>query len=1224
MKILSVKFLNLNSLKGTHEIRFDRPPFTESGLFAITGPTGAGKTTILDAITVALYGRVHRHNKDVDEIMSRHTAECYSEVEFEVKEKSYRAKWSLKRSRGKVDGAIQSEKMEFAETGSGEFIGGHTPTLIKQAIVALCGLDYNQFLRSVVLSQGDFTRFLKADDNERSELLEKITDTAVYSDISRFVFDRQRDEKDKLEFLTAKLDDAKVLSEEERVIHNQHLIGLDDQVIIAKNDQHTIASKISWLSNLGKLKQKKEHLNIQLNEKEAAFTENTLDFERLEQHQKAVTFKPALVEIDTIRMQAQKIRADFNVLNEQLPDTIKASNAASENFEAANIAADSAQKELMEAEPLLEKVFRLDADIENQQQQTAKSEFQFKQLQASVKGLEIQKEQKIEELHLLEQHLADQEVWLNENEEDKQLEKHLLVLKEHRKKLTEIDAALHSALQEQEKFELLAIKGKEELATNILKIEQYRISLEAKKKQINDLNTKLETVYGGKQLDVLESEHGALPKLISICENQLRLADSIKKNNKDQLTLQELISSGKLSLDEQSAALMSLQQKKEEAENHLEDLRQLAETQQRIQKYEADRLLLKPADPCPLCGSEYHPYVEGKYQHSVNETAQKKTEQTVYVSSLIRQCNDKSIEVNTLSLTLEKNQNDLQKLITEHISVVEEFNQNNAFLPKALEIDKPEIIAAVILRKKQEYDRLQQDIFAIRALNKQIQEEQADLSRFNELVITAEGNSAASQERIKTSTDNLERISILIKDQKDSRLKVLTEITSLLAPYKVEFNEGEIFQLEQALFRRYETYTKTINAVHAFKLNQATLNAELLKTGETLVEKLKDLLKFETELNADQARLQKIKSERFTLFQDKNPGIERERLTKRLKESRDLREQSQQMRNQKVELVKLTESKLSQYNIDLKSAEEKIEQLSEKLLTLLEKDEIGSIDALLELFLSDEQAKQLVELERNLLSEISAITQMLANTVNEFQIEADKNLTSETEPDLQPLLGAVEQTIAGLNQEIGKLRQILEDDNKLREKYAAITASIETQSKEFGRWAKLSSLIGSADGKKFSRFAQGLTLARLTDLANLHLVKLSDRYQILKSDKKDLELLIVDGYQADVVRPMATLSGGESFLVSLALALGLSDLASRKVQINSLFIDEGFGTLDSDTLDIAISALENLQAKGKTIGIISHVEALKERIGTQIQLTKQPGGSSKIKVLSYMNEVFEV
>jgi len=110
---------------------------------------------------------------------------------------------------------------------------------------------------------------------------------------------------------------------------------------------------------------------------------------------------------------------------------------------------------------------------------------------------------------------------------------------------------------------------------------------------------------------------------------------------------------------------------------------------------------------------------------------------------------------------------------------------------------------------------------------------------------------------------------------------------------------------------------------------------------------------------------------------------------------------------------------------------------------------------------------------------------------------------------------------------------------------------------------------------------------------------------------------MIDTYQADAVRSVNTLSGGESFLVSLALALGLSDLASHKTQIDSLFIDEGFGTLDAETLDIAITALENLQASGKMIGIISHVEALKERISTQIQVKKMSGGVSKIEVSAF-------
>ena len=173
-------------------------------------------------------------------------------------------------------------------------------------------------------------------------------------------------------------------------------------------------------------------------------------------------------------------------------------------------------------------------------------------------------------------------------------------------------------------------------------------------------------------------------------------------------------------------------------------------------------------------------------------------------------------------------------------------------------------------------------------------------------------------------------------------------------------------------------------------------------------------------------------------------------------------------------------------------------------------------------------------------------------------------------------------------------------------------------------WTKLYNLIGSKDGKNFSKFAQGLTLARLTELANKHLLILSNRYQILKTENENLGLSIIDGFLADQIRPMATLSGGESFLVSLALAFGLSDLASKKVQINSLFIDEGFGTLDAETLDTAISALENLQSKGKTIGIISHVEALKDRIGTQIQLSKLSGGKSSIRIKNQIGEVVEI
>ena len=182
-------------------------------------------------------------------------------------------------------------------------------------------------------------------------------------------------------------------------------------------------------------------------------------------------------------------------------------------------------------------------------------------------------------------------------------------------------------------------------------------------------------------------------------------------------------------------------------------------------------------------------------------------------------------------------------------------------------------------------------------------------------------------------------------------------------------------------------------------------------------------------------------------------------------------------------------------------------------------------------------------------------------TEKELQSETDKQLTKETQEGLNIRLETLEQAVAVAQQETGRVKQIIEIEERNRALHGQLAEEIDLQKQETSRWEKLSKLVGSADGKKFSRFAQGLTLERLIQLANRHVDTFTDRYLIRKTPGKDLELDIVDRYQADIVRPVASLSGGESFLVSLALALGLSELASRKTQINSLFIPQIFQTL---------------------------------------------------------------
>jgi exonuclease SbcC len=250
-------------------------------------------------------------------------------------------------------------------------------------------------------------------------------------------------------------------------------------------------------------------------------------------------------------------------------------------------------------------------------------------------------------------------------------------------------------------------------------------------------------------------------------------------------------------------------------------------------------------------------------------------------------------------------------------------------------------------------------------------------------------------------------------------------------------------------------------------------------------------------------------------------------------------------------------------------------------------------------------------------------TQLAANLAKLEQLETRRKpfegqivLSAAALSELEATTKQLGEAFAKKRTELGSLEQQLKDDDDAKKRREAGGAELQAAEAEALRWGRLKELIGSADGAKFSRFAQSLTLRQLIGLANEHLQVLAERYRLMAAEGDELDLRIVDLYQANVDRPMESLSGGESFLASLALALGLSELASRHHPIDSLFIDEGFGTLDSETLEVALSALENLRSQGKTIGLISHVDLLKERLTTQVRVIRGAGGTSRIELVS--------
>ncbi|RFQ34977.1 exonuclease subunit SbcC, partial [Pseudomonas sp. ATCC 13867] len=263
--------------------------------------------------------------------------------------------------------------------------------------------------------------------------------------------------------------------------------------------------------------------------------------------------------------------------------------------------------------------------------------------------------------------------------------------------------------------------------------------------------------------------------------------------------------------------------------------------------------------------------------------------------------------------------------------------------------------------------------------------------------------------------------------------------------------------------------------------------------------------------------------------------------------------------------------------------------------------------AYLAALLDDAQRAELGTLRQKLET---AITEAVA--LRTAALKDVERLNAEPHGDLS--LDELNQQLLTLNAELrelgqrqGEIRAQLQGDDARRASQQSLFEAIRRQEEEHDLWQRLNSLIGAADGARYRRFAQGLTLDHLVHLANRQLQRLHGRYQLARRSDGELELEVVDTWQGDTARDCKTLSGGESFLVSLALALALSDLVSHKTSIDSLFLDEGFGTLDGETLEVALDALDSLNATGKTIGVISHVEALKERIPVQLKVHKGVG-----------------
>ena len=419
-------------------------------------------------------------------------------------------------------------------------------------------------------------------------------------------------------------------------------------------------------------------------------------------------------------------------------------------------------------------------------------------------------------------------------------------------------------------------------------------------------------------------------------------------------------------------------------------------------------------------------------------------------------------------------------------------------------------------------------------------------------------------------------------------------------------------QLARALQQAKDALNDALNAQQKVQQQSVLLTERITRLEETQAKTQQDFARLQKLFTEGEKSLSELNAKRLELFGDRQVAQVREHLhqqqqaaEKAVSDAQGALQKAQELRDQLAGQLASTQQQQLQATEQLKRAEQVWQQaLSASGFA----DEAAVTLALLD----DALRQQLQQRKEHLQQQLAQANALLsdAKAQREKHRLARPAHLSETENDLEALTAQqaeLAQQLKALQQRLGEITNKLNDDKARSGNQQALIAQIAQAQLTCDDWGYLNQMIGSSDGAKFRKFAQGLTLDHLVYLANRQLEKLHGRYLLQRKTSDALELQVVDTWQADAVRDTRTLSGGESFLVSLALALALSDLVSDKTRIDSLFLDEGFGTLDADTLDTALDALDSLNASGKTIGVISHVEAMKDRIPVQIKVTKVNG-----------------
>ena len=718
-------------------------------------------------------------------------------------------------------------------------------------------------------------------------------------------------------------------------------------------------------------------------------------------------------------------------------------------------------------------------------------------------------------------------------------------------------------------------------------------------------------------------------------------------------TLNHQVEAHKQSLLEIEQQLKQLRQHYSDKNQQKKDVETLLQQHQAIMALEEYRQKLQADEACPLCGSTEHPAIETYQALSNNEYESRLKLLLSDLEQLKKDGDGVNIAKSTLEEKVKAAQGQLTDINAELTQLHQRWQAINfsglEHITQALNAQHPELII------NEQLQRNQHDLELLNTLVQQLlsisQQAQSNQEAYNQL--EREHNEANSQlalitEQLSYQTQQVEQLTQEKAKQTQAfatlNTALYTDVNTLgfSLPTPLEALNALQLCIEQSwlmqITAQADNYrqAKTLYEQSSTQLNEISGQLVVVESqhqqSRQKVEEITAQLKQDTaKLNENKqersASLQRLVDENQVIFSRLHANEQVEALTLRsLKLALEQQQESEQQL-QKQLLQRFNEEsannqtiigQLSSVKSQLAAAESEYTHALSKWESALSSSQFTDESSFMDALISPEQRQKLSTLANEIneakqqaqtlitqaTSQAETLEQQKQQLIEQGVIAPNDNIDATTLAENAIVLN---DELKAIQQQIGQLSQQLEHDKNSRDQQALLLEKISQAQIELDDLSHLNQIIGSADGAKFRRFAQGLTLRNLVQLANGRLERLYGRYQLQCQENENLALEVLDTWQGDSARDIKTLSGGESFLISLALALALSDLVSNKTSIDSLFLDEGFGTLDNDTLEVALDALDNLNASGKMIGVISHVDALKERIAVQIKVKKLSG-----------------